>query len=49
MSSEIKTLQEKIDQAHLGGGIKRIEKQHQKKKSTNSPNSSRSNHCKQDR
>ena len=34
MDSKIKTLQEKIAEAHLGGGIKRIEKQHQKKKLT---------------
>ena len=34
MNSKIKVLQEKIDQAHLGGGKQRIEKQHQKKKLT---------------
>ena len=34
MKTKIKTLQEKIDLAYLGGGEKRIEKQHQKKKLT---------------
>ncbi|MHA7057521.1 acyl-CoA carboxylase subunit beta [Aquimarina sp. M1] len=34
MNSKIKALQEKIDQAHVGGGVERIEKQHQKKKLT---------------
>ncbi len=34
MESKIKTLQDKIAQAKLGGGEKRIEKQHQKKKLT---------------
>ncbi|WP_271764823.1 acyl-CoA carboxylase subunit beta [Aquimarina algiphila] len=34
MDSKIKTLQEKIAQAKLGGGEQRIEKQHQKKKLT---------------
>ncbi|GAA4278360.1 acyl-CoA carboxylase subunit beta [Aquimarina mytili] len=34
MDSKIKTLQEKIDQAKLGGGEKRIAKQHEKKKLT---------------
>ena len=34
MDSKIKTLQDKIAEAHLGGGIKRIEKQHEKKKLT---------------
>lgn len=34
MDSKIKTLQDKIAQAKLGGGEKRIEKQHQKKKLT---------------
>ncbi|MDC6367568.1 MULTISPECIES: acyl-CoA carboxylase subunit beta [Flavobacteriaceae] len=34
MDSKIKILEEKIEQAYLGGGEKRIEKQHQKKKLT---------------
>ncbi|MDG4945145.1 acyl-CoA carboxylase subunit beta [Weeksellaceae bacterium KMM 9713] len=34
MKTKIKTLQEKLDLAYLGGGEKRIEKQHQKKKLT---------------
>lgn len=34
MDRKIKKLQEKIAQAHLGGGMDRIEKQHQKKKLT---------------
>ncbi len=34
MDSKIKTLNEKIELAHLGGGEKRIERQHQKKKLT---------------
>ena len=34
MDSKLRTLQERIDQAHLGGGEKRIEKQHAKKKLT---------------
>ncbi|MEW7277076.1 acyl-CoA carboxylase subunit beta [Aquimarina sp. 2201CG1-2-11] len=34
MDSKIKTLQDKINQAKLGGGKKRIERQHQKKKLT---------------
>ena len=34
MDSKIKELQEKIALAQLGGGKKRIEKQHQKKKLT---------------
>ncbi len=34
MDSQIKTLQEKIDQAKLGGGEHRIAKQHEKKKLT---------------
>lgn len=34
MKSKIKTLQEKLDLAKIGGGIKRIEKQHEKKKLT---------------
>ncbi|MBP2833664.1 acyl-CoA carboxylase subunit beta [Aquimarina sp. U1-2] len=34
MNSQIKTLQEKIDQAKLGGGQHRIAKQHEKKKLT---------------
>lgn len=34
MDPKIKVLQEKIAEAHLGGGQKRIEKQHQKKKLT---------------
>ena len=34
MDPKIKALQEKIAEAHLGGGEKRIEKQHQKKKLT---------------
>lgn len=34
MDSKIKTLQEKIDQAKLGGGEQRIAKQHEKKKLT---------------
>ncbi len=34
MDSKIKTLQEKIDQAKLGGGEQRITKQHEKKKLT---------------
>jgi propionyl-CoA carboxylase beta chain len=34
MDRKIEKLQEKISQAHLGGGIDRIEKQHQKKKLT---------------
>ncbi len=34
MDSQIKTLQEKIDQAKLGGGEQRIAKQHEKKKLT---------------
>ena len=34
MDPKIKALQEKIAEAHLGGGGKRIEKQHQKKKLT---------------
>ena len=34
MAPKIKALQEKIAEAHLGGGVKRIEKQHQKKKLT---------------
>ncbi len=34
MDSKIKALQEKIAEAHLGGGQKRIDKQHQKKKLT---------------
>ncbi|RIV32561.1 acyl-CoA carboxylase subunit beta [Flagellimonas lutimaris] len=34
MDPKIKALQEKIAEAHLGGGKKRIEKQHQKKKLT---------------
>jgi propionyl-CoA carboxylase beta chain len=34
MDPKIKALQDKIAQAHLGGGEKRIEKQHQKKKLT---------------
>ncbi|TMU57076.1 acyl-CoA carboxylase subunit beta [Flagellimonas algicola] len=34
MDSKIKTLNEKLAEAHLGGGEKRIEKQHQKKKLT---------------
>ncbi len=34
MDSKIKTLQEKTDQAKLGGGEKRIAKQHEKKKLT---------------
>ena len=34
MDPKIKALQEKIAEAHLGGGVKRIEKQHQKKKLT---------------
>lgn len=34
MDSKLKILNEKITQAHLGGGQKRIEKQHQKKKLT---------------
>ncbi len=34
MDPKIKALQEKIDQAKLGGGKQRIEKQHQKKKLT---------------
>ncbi|MBG6132261.1 propionyl-CoA carboxylase beta chain [Aquimarina sp. EL_43] len=34
MNSKIKTLQDKIAQAKLGGGEQRIEKQHQKKKLT---------------
>lgn len=34
MDSKLKTLQDKIAEAHLGGGEKRIEKQHQKKKLT---------------
>lgn len=34
MKQKIKELQDKIDQAHLGGGEKRIEKQHEKGKLT---------------
>ncbi|MFD0862202.1 acyl-CoA carboxylase subunit beta [Sungkyunkwania multivorans] len=34
MDSKIKTLEEKVALAHLGGGEQRIEKQHQKKKLT---------------
>lgn len=34
MDSKIKTLNEKIELAHLGGGEQRIERQHQKKKLT---------------
>ncbi len=34
MESKINILNDKIAQAHLGGGIKRIEKQHEKKKLT---------------
>ncbi|PWL38378.1 methylmalonyl-CoA carboxyltransferase [Flagellimonas aquimarina] len=34
MDSKIKILKDKVAQAHLGGGEKRIEKQHQKKKLT---------------
>ena len=34
MDSKIKALNEKIELAHLGGGEKRIERQHQKKKLT---------------
>ena len=34
MDHKIKELQDRIAQAHLGGGEKRIEKQHQKKKLT---------------
>ncbi|WP_420319814.1 acyl-CoA carboxylase subunit beta [Flagellimonas sp.] len=34
MDSKIKILKDKIEEAHLGGGEKRIEKQHQKKKLT---------------
>jgi len=34
MDDKIKTLQEKMSEALLGGGQKRIEKQHQKKKLT---------------
>ncbi|SDQ60199.1 acyl-CoA carboxylase subunit beta [Flagellimonas zhangzhouensis] len=34
MESKIKALQERIAEAHLGGGQKRIDKQHQKKKLT---------------
>ncbi|TYP72169.1 acyl-CoA carboxylase subunit beta [Aquimarina intermedia] len=34
MESKIKTLEEKIDKAHLGGGEHRIAKQHEKKKLT---------------
>ncbi|RDY61090.1 acyl-CoA carboxylase subunit beta [Flagellimonas nanhaiensis] len=34
MDSKIKILEDKLAQAHLGGGEKRIEKQHQKKKLT---------------
>lgn len=34
MESKLKTLQDKIDQAQLGGGLKRIEKQHEKGKLT---------------
>ncbi len=34
MKSKIDTLNEQIAKAHLGGGIKRIEKQHEKKKLT---------------
>ncbi|WP_378187301.1 acyl-CoA carboxylase subunit beta [Aquimarina sp. W85] len=34
MESKIKTLQEKIEKAHLGGGEQRIAKQHEKKKLT---------------
>jgi len=32
MENKIKTLNDKIAQAHLGGGEKRIAKQHEKKK-----------------
>jgi len=31
MESKIKTLNDKIALAHLGGGLKRIEKQHEKR------------------
>ncbi|MEX0315030.1 MAG: acyl-CoA carboxylase subunit beta, partial [Allomuricauda sp.] len=34
MNDKIKTLKDKVSEAHLGGGEKRIEKQHQKKKLT---------------
>jgi propionyl-CoA carboxylase beta chain len=34
MDPKIKALQEKLAKAHLGGGEKRIEKQHEKKKLT---------------
>jgi len=34
MNKNIKILQDKLEQAKLGGGLKRIEKQHAKKKLT---------------
>ena len=33
-SEQVKQLNDKITQAHLGGGLKRIQKQHEKKKLT---------------